>query len=526
MQQSLSKIINKIQNYSPKFSIADAISEISVASDFTTPSVVLNFNRKEYMMKRTRLKNFLLICVLIAATVMAMAYSSNTAGVLRSNWLPGPTRHHAGDSEILGVSGHLVQNKVLQGSEGTVGLNLTLQAAELPATDGGEARNVNLVIVLDRSGSMKGRKIEDARRAVLALLSSLSAEDRFALITYSDSVHIASGLSNVTAANRVRLTSAVNTIRAGGGTNLGAGLQAGIDILISAARHTNAAKVILISDGLANKGLTDIKALSDIAAVAVEKEFAVSTVGVGIDFNEHLMTTIADRGTGSYYYLENPAAFAEIFQKEFYNTRTAAVTGVKIQVPMNSGITLVDAAGYPIINIDDHLVFYPGNLRPGQTRKLFLTLKVPTNSQKTFALDQIKLSYRYGDRDYETALDESFKIACVGDQKKVYSSINKTSWSEKVINEDFNRLKQEVAADIKSGEKQSALKKIDRYHKEQEAVNAAVGSAHVAENLDKDLKELRTFVKDTFEGAPAAVRQKQKSNAKTLQFDGYSGRRQ
>jgi Ca-activated chloride channel family protein len=48
----------------------------------------------------------------------------------------------------------------------------------------------------------------------------------------------------------------------------------------------------------------------------------------------------------------------------------------------------------------------------------------------------------------------------------------------------------------------------------------------VAENLDKDLKELRTFVKETFEGAPAAVRQKQKSNAKTLQFDGYSGRRQ
>ena len=427
---------------------------------------------------------------------------------------------------ILGISGHLIQNKVLQGSDGTMGLNLTLQAAELPATDGCEARNVDMVIVLDRSGSMKGRKIKDARQAVLELLSSLSAEDRFALVTYSDGVHIASGLSNVTDANRVRMASAVNTIRAGGGTNLGAGLQAGIDILISPSHHTNAAKVILISDGLANKGLTDVKALSDIAAVAVEKEFAVSTVGVGVDFNEHLMTAIADQGTGSYYYLENPAAFAEVFQKEFYNTQTAAVTGVKIQIPMNSGITLADAAGYPITNQNGHLVFYPGNLRSGQTRKLFLTLRVPTNSQKTFELDKIKLSYQYGNRAYETTLEESFKIACVNDQKKVYSSINKTSWSEKVINEDFNRLKQEVAADIKSGKKQRALKKIDKYYEEREAVNATVGSAHVAENLDKDLKELRTFVKDTFEGAPAAVQQKQKSNAKTLQFEGYSGRRQ
>ena len=477
-------------------------------------------------MKRTRLKNFLLISVLIAATGVAMAYSSNTISDLRSNWIPGPSRHHAGDDGILRVSGHLIQNKVLQGSEGRVGLNLTLQAAELPATDDWGVRNVDMVIVLDRSGSMKGRKIEDARRAVLELLSSLSAEDRFALITYSDGVHVASDLFNVTAANRVRMASAVNAVRAGGGTNLGAGLQAGIDILISPGRHTNAAKLILISDGLANQGLTDVKALSDIAAVAVEKEFAVSTVGVGIDFNEHLMTAIADRGTGRYYYLENPAAFAEIFQSEFYDTQTAAVTGLKIQIPKNSGITLADAAGFPIINQNDHLVFYPGNLRSGQTRKLFLTLKVPTNSQKTFELEKLKISYQYGNRTYETALEESFKIACINDQKKVYSSINKTSWTEKVINEDFNRLKQEVAADIKSGEKQRALKKIDTYYEQQEAVNATVGSSHVAENLDKDLKALKTFVKDTFEGAPAAVRQKQKSNAKTLQFEGYRGRRQ
>ena len=477
-------------------------------------------------MKRTRLKNFLLISVLITATGVAMAYSSNSISVLRSDWISGPSRFHRADDGILKISGHLIQNKVLQGADGTVGLNLTLQVAELPATDGRQARNVDMVIVLDRSGSMEGRKIEDARRAVLELLSSLSAEDRFALITYSDGVHIASGLSNVTAANRVSIASAVDTIWAGGGTNLGAGLQAGIDMLISPGHHTNAAKLILISDGLANKGLTDVKTLSDIAAVAVAKEFAVSTVGVGIDFNEHLMTAIADRGTGSYYYLENPAAFAEIFQREFYSTQTAAVTGLKIQIPMNSGITLVDAAGYPIINQNDHLVIYPGNLRSGQTRKLFLTLKVPTHSQKIFKLDKLKLSYRYGNRAYETALEESFKIACVNDQKKVYSSINKTSWSEKVIKEDFNRLKQEVAADIKSGEKQRAMKKIDKYYTEQEAVNAAVGSAHVAENLDKDLRELRTFVKETFEGAPAAVQQKQKSNAKALQFEGYSGRRQ
>ena len=79
---------------------------------------------------------------------------------------------------------------------------------------------------------------------------------------------------------------------------------------------------------------------------------------------------------------------------------------------------------------------------------------------------------------------------------------------------------------IKSGKKQEALEKIEKYYDEKEAVNADVGSAEVADNLDHDVKELKTMVKDTFTGSPAAVQQKQKSTAKSLQYEGYRGRRQ
>jgi Ca-activated chloride channel family protein len=476
-------------------------------------------------MKKNQIKNFILIVVLILATGGAMAYSSNKHGGFLPNWISGRPQPHPGNSEILKVSGHLVQDKVLLGSDGTVGLNLTLQADDLTAGSERQVRNVDMVIVLDRSGSMQGRKLEDARQAVLKLLFSLSAKDRFAMVTYSDRVQITSSLTKVTNANRGRLVQAVHGVRAGGGTNLGAGLQAGINLLQRPYRSSNAARVILISDGLANRGVTDLKSLAGIASAAVAGEFAISTVGVGVEFNEHLMTAIADRGTGNYYYLENPAAFAEVFQQEFYHTRTASITGIKVQIPVNTGVTLSDAAGYPVNIHNGQAVFYPGNLRSGQTRKLYVTLQVPTNRQRTFELDQVQIHYQHNDRSYITALDESLTIACVTDQRKVYSSIDKTSWSEKVINEDFNRLKQEVASDIKSGKKQDALKKIETYYDEQEAVNAVVGSAGVADNLDHDVKELETMVKDTFKGAPAAVQQKQKSNAKSLQYEGYRGRR-
>jgi Ca-activated chloride channel family protein len=476
-------------------------------------------------MKRKRLKHFFLIAVLIAATGAAMAYSSKTGKGFFPSWASGSTHHSPQNNDVLRVSGRLVQNKVLLGSSGTVGLNLTLQAAEAASSENGITRNVDMVIVLDRSGSMQGDKIQDARRAVLKLLSDLSSKDRLALVTYSDGVRISSDLLNVTDDNRARMVSLVKRVHAGGGTNLGAGLQTGINILRSRNQGTNAAKVILISDGLANKGITDVKALAAIAGAAVEEEFSVSTVGVGIEFDEHLMTAIADRGTGSYYYLENPSAFAEVFRQEFFNTRAAVATNLKIEIPLQSGVVLFDAAGYPISTRNGSAVFYPGNLRSGQTRSLYLTLKIPTDSKRIFEFGNVKIHYRCNGRPYEAILDESFKIACIEDKKKVYSSIDETSWSKKSLHEDFNRLKQEVAVEIKAGEKQKALDKINRYHLEQEAANSYVGSRVVAEHLDNDIEDLKTFVQETFEGAPAAVQQKQKSNAKALQYEGYSGRR-
>jgi Ca-activated chloride channel family protein len=477
-------------------------------------------------MKPARLKSFILIIVLIAATGAAMAYSAGPG----KSWLSGlftrPGVHTPPiGSGPLTLNGRLVQHKVLQGSDGKVNLALTLQADERFDSQSSETRNVDMVIVLDRSGSMKGRKIDDARQAVLHLLSGLTAQDRFALITYSDGVQQITGLKHVTAENGNQLRTLVNGIIAGGGTNLGAGLQTGIDVILSAPENGNARKLILISDGLANKGITDSTRLGRMAGVAVEKEFAVSTVGVGNDFNEHLMTTIADHGAGNYYYLENPAAFAEVFQKEFFYTRQTVATNVSISFPLGSGISIVDAAGYPITIQKDHAVFYPGDLRSGQTRQLFLTLQVPTGAPRSFVMDRIKVRYHYNGQLAETALEGSYEIACVKDQREVRASIDKTSWAEKVVQEDYNRLKQEIAADIKAGEKQKALQRINTYYREQESINAAVGSAEVTRNLDRDLRDLEQRVEDTFKGSPSAVSRKQKSNSKALQYEGYQGRR-
>jgi Ca-activated chloride channel family protein len=475
-------------------------------------------------MKPKYLKALLFIGCLIVITGAAMAYSN------RGNpWMPNlskdPNPDNINKNGLISLTGHLVQDKVLQGGVGTVDVALSLHVDDMLNPNKGNAHNADMVIVLDRSGSMKGSKIRNAKRAILNLLSDLSEKDRFALIAYSDRVEKYSDLVSVTGVNRRRLISLVNRMWADGRTNLGAGLQTGINTLLKAKKMGNTGKIILISDGLANQGITDSFSLGNMASIAVEKEFSVATVGVGTEFNEQLMTCIADQGAGNYYYLKNPRVFAEVFQKEFYNSRATVATAVEIQIPLKNGMSLVNASGYPIKITKDHALFHPGNLHSGQTRKLFLTFKMPTRKQRTFEINGITVRYIHKGQAYNALLPESLQIACVKNQREVISSIDKEEWEKQVVQDDYNKLKDEVSMDIKDGKEKKALDRIQTYYRKKQQINTFVGSGKVAKNLDQDLNELRHFVKDTFKGNPETVMQKQKANSKALQYEGYKGRR-
>jgi Ca-activated chloride channel family protein len=473
--------------------------------------------------KTSRKRNLIHLVVLItlSAAALVLAARGDTARQAATS----PPVYRGGHSGILGVSAQLVQQKVLLGSEGFIGMELVLKTDEVPADEKRPLQSVDMVVVLDRSGSMNGAKINDARQAVLDLIDRLSSHDRLALISYAESVREHFGLLPVDSDNRPLMISAVRRLAAGGGTNLGDGLDAGIRMLGRSAGRGRLGKLILMSDGLANRGILDPERLGEMAAAAVTREFAVSTVGVGQEFNEFLMTTIADRGAGNYYYLDHPAAFAAVFQKEFYLSRNAVATGLTVSVPLTPGIHLVDASGYPLSRTRGGVRFHPGSLGGGQTRRLYLTFQVPTGTAGRLELGAPNVSYRYGGREYQVTLSNRFDIACVADEREVLGSIDRSSWQDKVLREDFNRLRQEVAADIKSGRKDRAIHRIDSYCRRQSSINSSLQSEVVQRNLDRDVKNLREKVDDTFTGAPAAVEQKQKSTAKALQYKGYSGRR-
>lgn len=469
-------------------------------------------------------KGLLVIIGLIAATTAALAVIGPRPLVVGDT--PGAQTNSvkAGDG-VVSIQADMAQEKILKGSDGEVAVAVTLTAAQLPVVEGVPKQPMDLIVVLDRSGSMQGMKIAAARQAVHQLINRLTPDDRLALVTYSNGVQLVSPLVPVNINGQRKLHAAVNNIYADGGTNLGGGLQQGIQLIVQSPEAGRQRKIILISDGLANQGVTDPNALGQMAAVATDHQFAVSTVGVGLDFNELLMTTIADHGTGSYYFLEDPLVFAQVFEKEFQDARQVAANGLELRVPLKEGVRLVDAGGYPIKIEDGIAIINPGSLVSGQQRKLFLTFQVSTTVERSISLGELQVRYLRDGNPHFLTSSRDLQVACVKDEKEVVASVDKDTWSEQVLVDEYNQLKEEVADAIRKGDSAEAQSRIEAYEKRNISKNEMVGSATVAEHLESEVQELRQSVADTFVGAPSVVMEKQKKQAKALQYEGYRGRR-
>lgn len=426
---------------------------------------------------------------------------------------------------IVDMETRLVQSKILQGSEGKVSMSLTLNAGDQTRHVAPREQPVDLVVVLDRSGSMGGRKIQDARRAVIDLMGMLSPADRLAVISYANTVETVSPLIHMDRRNLSRLTHRVADIRAGGGTNLGGGLQQGVNMFLWGRESARQRKIILISDGLANQGITDPYALGAMAANGPEYGFTVSTVGVGYDFNETLMTSIADYGSGNYYFLEDPHTIARVFEEEFATARNVVASEVEIRIRLSHSIRILSSGGYPVRMEGDVAVIRPGDLLSGQQRKFFLTYQVPTGTARTYHLGDIELRYSHGGEGKQQLYKSRHIVSCIADKEAVVKSVDKKAWGEQVIQEEYNQLKTEVAGAIRKGHKEKALRSITEYERKNRILNESVNSAAVADNLEKDVADLRQSVDDTFAGAPAEVARKQKRQSKSLQYESYKLRR-
>jgi Ca-activated chloride channel family protein len=419
--------------------------------------------------------------LVLGATLHRQASGAANAALDRSAL---PLTFTAPGAGPVHFAGNLDRGAVLANGDGIVRMELSLRA---DPTRGAALRlPTDLVVVLDRSGSMSGEKITQARAAIRALVDRLGPQDRFALVTYSDGVEIRVPLAQATDAARSGWFETVEGVSAQGGTNMSAGLDMGLGLVNAARVSGRSPRVILISDGLANQGDASREGLRARASRAASGEYALSTVGVGADFDEDLMAALADAGTGNFYYLENAVNLSEIFASELSTARETVASGVTIRFMPAPGVELVDAAGYPLERSQDGSVLVrPGSLFSGQDRRLWATLRIASTGPASQELGDFSVSYRSGDGTAKLAFSERPRVSRVSKADDFYARVDKERWAQAVVVDQYNRLQREVAMDVKQGLAEEARRKIEAYGKDVGVMNERIESDEVKKQLGK-----------------------------------------
>lgn len=409
---------------------------------------------------------------------------------------------------------------LLRGGDGLVRLELQLRA--LAPAGQAPRQPTDFVVVLDRSGSMGSeQKMEHAREAVIGLIERLRPEDRFALVVYDDRVEVPIPLAPATLSARARWKNVAAGIGPLGSTNISLGLDTAIGLLES-QRHAGAARLVLISDGLANQGDTSREGLLRRATASADRAAPLTAIGVGFDFDENLMGSLADSGGGNFYFLRDALALAQVFEGELGATRETVAQVVEVEIALPAGVELSDAAGYPVTRSGHRWRFRPGSLFAGQQRRLWLTLAVAEGAASHRELGKVMVSYEAGGRSHALRPLPSPDVTVVADEATFLAGLDRERFSSAMVEEEYGKLRQKVAAYVKEGRKEAAQSEIAAYAGKVGHLNAAVGSEELKRNLE-DARELATSVDDAFKGEGQQL--KQNSLSKTNQSAGWDARR-
>jgi Ca-activated chloride channel family protein len=248
-------------------------------------------------------------------------------------------------------------------------------------------------VVLDRSGSMDvGDRLPAARAALAALVDRLDPRDAFGLVVFDDRVDVAVPAGPV--ADKAAIHAAIAAISARGSTNLSAGLLRGIQEARRAA-EPGVATLLLISDGMANEGVTDPERLEAVASAAQRGGTTISTIGLGLGYDERVLAAVARGGLGNHGFAEDADAAAGAVAGEVDGLMAKSVQAASLIVRPTSEVQAVTVFNdLPANGVAGGVMVELGDLWAGEQRRLLLGLTVP--SIATLGLAQVAtLELRY-----------------------------------------------------------------------------------------------------------------------------------
>lgn len=375
-------------------------------------------------------------------------------------------------------------------------VKVTLAADKVAASS---RPSVNLAIVLDRSGSMSGDKIVKAREAACEAIRRLDSKDIVSVVAYDNRSEVIVPAQYVT--EKEAIIARINSIRPCGSTALFDGVSAGAAELKKIKGKCEISRVLLLSDGQANVGPSSAEELGRYGALLMKDGIAVSTVGLGVDYNEDLMTRLSQKSDGNSYFVEKSDDLPRIFASELGDVLSVAATKVALKVKFGVGFTPVSLIGRDGRILDGVVTIDLNQLYGGQEKYVIVKCDAaPGAVGSAREIANAEVTYVDPKDEKSKTVTGVGTVTYSADAAAVSASVNKSVVRERALNENALRT-EEALRRADRGDFVGAKALIERNYDNSVIVQGMIGpDAALEEDANMQLINSRNMNNDDYSG--------------------------
>ena len=240
---------------------------------------------------------------------------------------------------------------------------------------------INLALVFDRSISMEGKKIHKAKLTAIKAIESLGSGDVFSLTVYGTTADVVIPATPVT--DRESLIKQIRRIQPQGNTALFAGISVGAAEIRKNLTENSVNRIIVLSDGFANIGPESAEELGRLGRALIKEGISVSTFGIGLDYNESLMTRLALNSDGNSYFVEDSENLASIFAYELGNVMKVAAARIRLDLKCLNGARPIRVIGRNGLISGNNAVVTLNQAYAGHEKYVLVSVEVPPGKADT-----------------------------------------------------------------------------------------------------------------------------------------------
>jgi len=250
---------------------------------------------------------------------------------------------------------------------------------------------LDLAIVIDRSGSMKGRRLDNAMAATKAAIGRLHDGDLVSVVTYDTRAEITVEPTVIDATSRARVLQQLARPRAGGDTCISCGVETAMRLV--PARPGRVSRILLLSDGFATAGVRDLGGFKTIAENCRRMGASITTIGVDIDYDERILAALSRESNGNHFFVRDPSGLATIFERETDALARTVAGAAELTIDLAPGVFVDQVFDRVTTSTGSQVVMPMGAFTAGEHKTALVRLRVPRGGAGDRPIAAVRLRY-------------------------------------------------------------------------------------------------------------------------------------